>query len=274
MEAKDRLPEAISEHVERTWDEFYAAAHAAGVELPDDPAFQTEMKRVWTFSEFVSKSCIDDPAMLVDLYKSGDLREKYPENAFSALFLSALNNVDTEHALNRDIRRIRRREMVRIAWRDLAGLADIPETMMELSRFADACISQALNMLYRWQCEAFGVPLDKDGKQQFLVVIGMGKLGGHELNFSSDVDLVFAYPESGVTQGGSPSIENEEFFVRLCRKLIKTLGSSPEEGMLFRVDMRLRPYGESGPIVMSFDNLIRYYEMQGREWERYAWPDH
>ena len=271
MESNHRLPESLSKEIEETWGAFRAAADAAEVPLPDDPAFQSEMKRVWAFSEFVSKCSINDPAMILDLYESGDLRRRYPEDAFETRFLKCLTGVDTEDVLNREIRRQRQREMVRVAWRDLAGLSDVSETMMELSLFADTCISHVLDKLYQWQCEASGVPISEDGVQQFLVVIGLGKLGGNELNFSSDVDLVFAYPEAGVTEGGSPSIQNEEFFVRLCRKLIKTIGSSPVEGMVFRVDTRLRPYGESGPIVMSFDNMVQYYEMQGREWERYAW---
>lgn len=271
MESIQRLPESLSKEIEETWGAFSTAADAAMIHIPDDPAFQSEMKRVWAFSEFVSKCCISDPAMIVDLYESGDLRRRYPEDEFETRFLNCLIGVDTEEVLNREIRRLRKREMVRIAWRDLAGLSDVSETMMELSSFADTCISYVLDKLYQWQCEASGVPMSAGGMQQFIVVIGMGKLGGNELNFSSDVDLVFAYPEAGGTEKGSPSIQNEEFFVRLCRKLIKTIGSSPVEGLLFRVDTRLRPYGESGPIVMSFDNMVRYYEMQGREWERYAW---
>jgi glutamate-ammonia-ligase adenylyltransferase len=273
MESIHRLSESLSKEIEETWGAFCAAADAAAVPIPDDPAFQAEMKRVWAFSEFVSKCSISDPAMILDLYGSGDLKRRYSENAFDTRFLKCLTGVDTEDILNREIRRLRQREMVRIAWRDLAGLADVSETMTALSLFADTCISHVLDKLYQWQCEASGVPLSEDRAQQFLVVIGLGKLGGNELNFSSDVDLVFAYPEAGVTvsEGGSPSIQNEEFFVRLCRKLIKTIGSSPVEGMLFRVDTRLRPFGESGPIVMSFDNMVQYYEMQGREWERYAW---
>jgi len=271
MESIHRLPESLSKEIEETWGAFCAACDAAAVPLPDDPVFQSEIKRVWTFSEFISKCSISEPAMILDLYESGDLWKRYPRDAFETRFLKCLKVVDTADGLSREIRRVRRREMVRIAWRDLANLSHVSETLMELSQFADACISHVLDQLYRWQCKASGVPMSKDGTRQFLVVIGMGKLGGNELNFSSDVDLMFAYPETGATEGGSSSIQNEEFFVRLCRKLIKVIGSSPVEGMLFRVDTRLRPYGESGPIVMSFDNMVQYYEIQGREWERYAW---
>ncbi|MBW2681097.1 MAG: bifunctional [glutamate--ammonia ligase]-adenylyl-L-tyrosine phosphorylase/[glutamate--ammonia-ligase] adenylyltransferase [Deltaproteobacteria bacterium] len=140
-----------------------------------------------------------------------------------------------------------------------------------LSSLADACIHQALLLLYEWACHKYGIPQGYDGSPQSLVVLGMGKLGGRELNFSSDVDLIFAYPSTGQTYGVSEPISNEEFFVRLCRGLIKTIGSRTSEGIVFRVDMNLRPYGQSGPLVMSFDVMEAYYQEQGREWERYAW---
>ena len=126
-------------------------------------------------------------------------------------------------------------------------------------------------MLYRWQCLKYGIPTARNGSHQKLIVLGMGKLGGLELNFSSDVDLIFAYPEIGMTQGGPESIRNDEFFVRLCRDVIKIIGANTPDGIVFRVDMDLRPFGGNGPVVMSFDAMESYYQEQGREWERYAW---
>jgi len=149
-----------------------------------------------------------------------------------------------------------------------AGLSEVTEG---LSSFADACIEQSLSFIYQWQCSQYGVPAAADGSRQSLVVIGMGKLGGCELNFSSDVDLIFAYPEPGKTKGCLPSLNNEEFFVRLCRRLVRVIGDNTSDGIVFRVDTRLRPYGESGPLVMNFDAMDSYYQRQGREWERYAW---
>ncbi|MBW2201847.1 MAG: bifunctional [glutamate--ammonia ligase]-adenylyl-L-tyrosine phosphorylase/[glutamate--ammonia-ligase] adenylyltransferase [Deltaproteobacteria bacterium] len=163
------------------------------------------------------------------------------------------------------------REMVRIAWRDLAGWADLSETMADLSDFADACIGETLALLDKQACLNFGIPTGMNGTQQKLIVIGMGKLGARELNFSSDIDLILAYPDGGQTQDRNISISNEEFFIRLSRQLLKVIGQTTADGILFRVDLRLRPYGESGPLVMSFDNMEDYYQNQGREWERYAW---
>jgi glutamate-ammonia-ligase adenylyltransferase len=168
------------------------------------------------------------------------------------------------------LRVYRRREMVRIAWRDLAGWTDLAQTVADLSSLADACLEQAQRLLFQWQCEKYGTPAAADGSEQGLVILGLGKLGARELNFSSDVDLIFAYPGNGNTQGSPQSLSNEDFFIRLCRQLIKIIGTPTADGLVFRVDLRLRPFGESGPMTMSFDAMESYYQEQGREWERYA----
>jgi glutamate-ammonia-ligase adenylyltransferase len=142
--------------------------------------------------------------------------------------------------------------------------------MTDLSSFADACIHGTLNVLHQWQCEISGIPRAADGSEQHLVVLGLGKLGARELNFSSDVDLIFAYPQTGSTSGNEQSTGNEDFFTRLSRRLIKVIGQPTADGFVFRVDARLRPFGESGPLTMDFDAMEQYYQQQGREWERYA----
>jgi len=265
------IPETVLENVRQKWETFLAAAEKARVSPPDNPEVVSEIHRIWAFSEFVSKSCIQEPDLLNSLFGSGDLKRRLGKEHHKDRAKRALSGVQDEPELSRAVRRFRRREMVRIAWRDLAGTADLFETMADLTAFADCCVAEVLSLLYQWQSDHYGVPFSRDGKQQRLVVIGMGKLGGMELNFSSDVDLIFAFPDHGRTEGGETVILNEDFFVRLCRKLIKVLGETTVEGLLFRVDMRLRPAGESGPVVMGFDNLVDYYERQGREWERYAW---
>ena len=176
-----------------------------------------------------------------------------------------------EEEAGRLLREFRRFEMVRIAWRDLAGRATLEATVADLSEFADACLQAALDFVYRAQCRTCGVPRGEDGSPRQMVVIALGKLGGQELNFSSDVDLVFAYPEEGETRGGPQRFSNAEFFTRLSRRLLRLIGTPTADGILFRTDMRLRPYGESGPMVMSFDAMEAYFQRQGREWERYAW---
>ena len=160
--------------------------------------------------------------------------------------------------------------MVRIIWRDLAGWADLSETTRDLSAMADTCIQQALAILHQWQSDELGVPRNAEGREQELLVLGMGKLGARELNLSSDVDLIFSFPENGYTQGVHKKLSNQEFFTRLGHKLIEALDIVTADGFVFRVDMRLRPFGDSGAIASCFDSMEDYYQTQGREWERYA----
>jgi [glutamine synthetase] adenylyltransferase / [glutamine synthetase]-adenylyl-L-tyrosine phosphorylase len=139
-----------------------------------------------------------------------------------------------------------------------------------LSALADEAIVAAQGWAERGLRPRYGVPRDADGREQPLIVVGMGKLGGRELNFSSDIDLVFLYPEHGETDGPR-RIENVEYFLRLGQKLIQCLGNVTADGFVYRVDMRLRPFGDSGPLVASFAALEDYLQQHGRDWERYAW---
>jgi glutamate-ammonia-ligase adenylyltransferase len=271
MNLNTKIPHLLKEDSTRKYEAFLAAAKDADIFLPDDSEFINTLKKVFIFSDFVFKSCTRDPEFFKDLYESGDLQRTFGTGEFREKLISNLIDVKNDAQLSRQLRRFRWYHMVRIAWRDLAGWADLSETMDDLSALADACIDQAVFFLYQWQCLKYGIPTAHDGSHQRLVVFGMGKLGGQELNFSSDVDLIFAYPKTGITQGGLESINNEEFFVRLCRQLIKIIGGNTPDGVVFRVDMDLRPYGESGPVVMNFDAIEAYCQEQGREWERYAW---
>jgi len=161
--------------------------------------------------------------------------------------------------------------MGRIGLRDLQGLSQLEETVGATSELADALVSSALDWHYERFCKRYGTPIGRDsGEQQKLIVIGMGKLGGQELNFSSDVDLIFTYPEGGETQGAAKSISNDQFFIRLGQALNKSLVDVTNDGFVYRVDMRLRPFGDAGPLAVTFASLEHYYEIHGRAWERYA----
>ncbi len=211
-----------------------------------------------------------DPALLAGLAQAGELGRARRAGEFAAL-ASALWEAGEEEAAYMDaLRRLRRRELLRIAWRDLAGLAPLGETLAELSAFADAAIHAALGFARRALEARYGTPRSAKGEAQELLVIGMGKLGGGELNFSSDIDLVFLYPEGGETDGPR-RVANEEFFTRLGRSLIRLLDERTAGGIVFRVDMRLRPLGESGPLAMNFGAFEDYLQQHGRDWERYAW---
>ncbi len=204
------------------------------------------------------------------LLESGDLRRSYGSDEYAQRVQAALTGLIDEAALMRALRQLRNREMVRIAWRDIAGEASLEETLLDLSRLADAVLEGTLSWLYQQQSEIFGTPRDREGESQSMVILAMGKLGAHELNFSSDIDLIFAYPKDGETSGGTRVLSNHEFFNRLGQKLIKVLNEITEDGLVFRVDMRLRPFGESGPLSMSFSAMEIYYQTHGRDWERYA----
>jgi len=163
----------------------------------------------------------------------------------------------------------RQKEMLRIAWRDLDDIAPLEQILAELSDFAEAMVSVTLDHLHDKAVQVMGTPMSESGEPQFMLVLGMGKLGGRELNFSSDIDLIFFYPEEGETRGGR-RLSNHEFFLRLGRNLVKYLNETTKDGFVFRVDTRLRPYGDSGPLVMGFAAAEQYYQSQGRDWERYA----
>jgi glutamate-ammonia-ligase adenylyltransferase len=176
------------------------------------------------------------------------------------------------------LRRLRQRVLATLVVRDIGGLAPLAEVVETMTLLAEVTVNFALDHAHRSLAQRFGEPLDSQGLPQRLLVIGMGKLGGRELNVSSDVDFIFVYPEEGNTAGradgtgsGSGSIDAYDFFNRVGKRLIAALGEVTADGQVFRVDMRLRPNGDSGPLVCSLDSLENYFVTQGREWERYAW---
>ena len=263
----DVLPEILKVQVQEYAVTLAAAATAQGIQLPELPE-KTDI--VWACSDWLPEQCVRYPQMLDDLLRSGDLLRAYLPGEYRNQCVAALSHINDEHALGAALRHATRREKVRIAWRDLAGWADLDETLRELSWLAEACLDTALQRLHEWLCTEHGMARgSSNNTPQHLVVLAMGKLGGSELNFSSDIDLIFTYPEDGQADGPR-HLSNQEYFTRLGQRLINALSDITAEGFVFRVDMRLRPYGESGPLAVSFDALEEYYQTHGREWERYA----
>lgn len=236
------------------------------------PAERTEaLRRSCALSDFVHEQAVRDSQLLAELGASGDLERRFAAGELHGQLQALLADCVDEDELGRRLRRFRNRQQVRIIWRDLNRQASLAETCSDLSDLADACIDGAYQWLYPRHCEQFGTPIGRrSGQPQHLVILGMGKLGAHELNLSSDIDLIFGYPEGGETEGVKRSLDNQEFFIRLGQRLIKALDAITVEGFVFRVDMRLRPYGSSGALVLSFNALEQYYQDQGRDWERYA----
>ncbi len=177
---------------------------------------------------------------------------------------------DDEHALKARLRDLRQRVMARLIVRDLGGLADLVEVTRACSDLAEVTVTAARDFIHADLAAIHGEPVNADGSPMRLIVVGMGKLGGHELNVSSDIDLIFVYPEDGETPGPR-KLSHHEFFTRLGKRLIAAIGEATADGFVFRVDMRLRPYGDGGPLASSFAMLEDYFYTQAREWERYAW---
>ncbi|MBS0462101.1 MAG: bifunctional [glutamate--ammonia ligase]-adenylyl-L-tyrosine phosphorylase/[glutamate--ammonia-ligase] adenylyltransferase [Proteobacteria bacterium] len=168
------------------------------------------------------------------------------------------------------LRRWRKRESLRLIWRDITGQDDVDATLAGASALADAALEAALAAVEAHVAAAHGVIGGADGNPQRMVVFGLGKLGGGELNFSSDVDLVFAY-ERGGSSDGARALDADAYYARIGQRLIGLLDEVTAEGFCHRVDMRLRPFGSVGRLALSFDAMEQYYQAQGRDWERYAW---
>ena len=227
-----------------------------------DPRWQTALDH----SRYLSSLFYARPELIPELAATwqGPLTEELLQAPLKRDFAD-------DEAVRTTLRRLRQRAMAHIELRDLCGLAPLAEVVESMTLLADVTTNFALDHYHRQLVETYGEPLDKQGRPQRLLVIGMGKLGGRELNVSSDVDYIFIYPEDGDTAGPKKSIENFDFFNRLGKRVIQALGDVTADGQVFRVDMRLRPNGDSGPLVCSLDALENYFVTQGREWERYAW---
>ncbi|CUA84369.1 Glutamine synthetase adenylyltransferase [Pseudidiomarina woesei] len=191
-------------------------------------------------------------------------------DAYANAVTELLASCADEPQAQRSLRRLRQQWYAILAAADLLQQVSVTDMLKHISATADAFINGALNWLYPRYCERFGTPRDEQGQAMPLLVIGMGKLGGYELNFSSDIDLIFCYPAQGETDHARKPIENSVFFTRLAQALVSLLDQITADGRVFRVDLRLRPFGQSGPVVASISALEYYYQEQGRDWERYA----
>jgi len=233
------------------------------------PALAAAARKVFAASPFALQSCERDAEALPAWLERGLFENAYGEGALARVVAADCVDAVDEPALMRALRRTRRREMVRITFRDLALLAPLDETLRDLSDLADACCEQALRFAEKNLQQRWGKPIEESGAEARPVVLGMGKLGGHELNFSSDIDLIFCYTEAGETTGPR-SVSNEEYFNRLSQDCARLLSQRTEDGFVFRVDTMLRPFGSAGAPAWSLSAMEDYYQVHGREWERYA----
>lgn len=261
------IPHSLRDSVSRWWERACGlpALLAAYQTLPD--TLRDELPPAVAASEFIASALIQDPQALAWIDHTLEpstarvANEEYKRRASAAP-----STADAQQIL----REWRRREMLRIAWRDIAGRASVADTLRDVSNLADGCIRAASAAVQQHLDAPFGRPRNAQAAEVPLIVVAMGKLGGRELNFSSDIDLVFLYAEAGETDGARP-IDNSEYFNRAGREMIRLLDARTDDGFVFRVDMRLRPFGDSGALVVSLAALEDYLQDHGRDWERYAW---
>jgi glutamate-ammonia-ligase adenylyltransferase len=255
----------LSEFVETRYARLIARCREVGVPLHDDAGVAEHVQRVLLASDYAYDSFVREPELL-----GADVIALMadPRNADARpLQLPASSD---ESAVMKALRRYRRVEALRLIWRDVNGLDAVEQTAAGASALAESCLAAALAFGECVLEQRHGVPRNDAGVAQRLVVIAMGKLGGGELNFSSDIDLILAYPENGQSDG-ERALANETFFARLGQLLVKLLAEISVDGYVFRVDLRLRPFGSAGRVALSFAAMEQYYQREGRDWERYAW---
>lgn len=249
----------------RQW--FEAACQRDGVSLPLDSPWASSANQVWLASEFVRQHCVDHPRWLADLVESGHLYRPFTKRDFTYLYKQCLKSVDSMLALKKAARQFRQQMTMRMIWRDVAGWATLQEIIKETSDCADVVLDLSNKLLYRWLGQKRKAPPLIDHRPPYMIIIAVGKLGGEELNCSSDVDLIFSYMKP-VNSG-----DDDEVFVfyrTLAQQLVDVLSDVNQDGFVYRVDLRLRPYGTSGALVMSERAMAQYYQHNAREWERYA----
>jgi glutamate-ammonia-ligase adenylyltransferase len=256
---------ALRALIDDRYAQLTAACRAAGVAVQDDAGVADRIRRTLLASDFAFEVWRSQPQLLGP---AGLERLRSPADAASRG--EALRLPQDESQTLALLRRFRRAEALRLVFRDVNGLDDLPATLSDTSVLYEVLLEQALAWSERQLAARYGHPRGADGSTQRLVVVGFGKLGGSELNFSSDIDLVLAYPQSGQSDGAR-SLDNSEYFVRLVRQLVRLLNEPTLDGICARVDLRLRPFGTAGRLALPFAAMEQYYQSEGRDWERYAW---
>jgi len=245
--------------------QLLARCREAGVALHDDVGVAERLQHMLAASDFAFETLRREPELLG---AAGLTLMANPHHADARRLV--LDAAADEARAMRELRRFRHRESVRLIWRDVNDLDSVEQTLAGVTVLAEVCLEVALAYAESVFERRHGVPRSEAGVRQRLIVLGMGKLGGGDLNFSSDIDLIFAYPENGASDGAR-SLANETWFAKLCQLLVKLLAEITVDGFAYRVDLRLRPFGSAGRVAFSFAAMEQYYQSEGRDWERYAW---
>jgi glutamate-ammonia-ligase adenylyltransferase len=236
--------------------------------LVEHPGAATLLARVFGSSQMLADALRRRPNTLAWLLEPRTMRVWLAED-FAADLAQALAPFSTREARLNALRRFKYRQLLRIGALDLLGDADLTQTTEELSHLADACLAEAWRMAERAARAEHGAPLDGESNETGLAIVGMGKLGGRELNYSSDIDLMFVYGGEGETAGGPQGrVATGDYFARVCRDIVAMMEESTEEGYAFRVDLRLRPEGRMGSIALSLDGFRAYHADRAALWER------
>jgi len=228
-----------------------------------------KLQRLRALSLFADEQITKLNQHFINFYQTKILDRKITSCELAKQLNEQISRCKNEEQLAQILRIFRNLHQIRLIYRMVNNLSNYHEAVDEISQLACTCLDITYKWLYRNIAKQYGRPLNLDNSDMHMVIIGMGKLGGRELNLSSDIDLIFTYPTNGKTNGKTP-IEHHEFFTKLGQKLIKALHQTTIDGLVFRVDMRLRPFGSNSNLVLPFDALIQYYQTQGRDWERYA----
>jgi glutamate-ammonia-ligase adenylyltransferase len=236
---------------------------------PASAALRGALPRVFAASPFVAQVCVRDPARFGRWAADRWLESPSAPGGIGARVQALAGDAGSDDAFMTALRQLRNAEMARLALRELAGWATLEETLAGVSDLAEAACQAAVARAGAALAARFGQPRAEGGGAAAPFVLGMGKLGGRELNFSSDVDLIFGFTAPGETDGGSP-IANEQYFEKLVQRVTRYLGQRTGDGFVFRVDWMLRPFGSAGPPAMAAAAMEQYYQAHGREWERYA----
>ncbi|MBL4857295.1 MAG: bifunctional [glutamate--ammonia ligase]-adenylyl-L-tyrosine phosphorylase/[glutamate--ammonia-ligase] adenylyltransferase [Idiomarina sp.] len=258
----------LMSETETTWERFKEVAESITLTAEQEQI----LRALFAVSPFIGRVAESYPEhLLTDFFDDGGTSICLVDaDSYGDRIAESLNQITHDDDAKKCLRRLRHCWMAKLAAADILQQVSLKESLHHYSTFADAAINKSLQWLFERFVQRHGKPLDANDQLMPMLVIGMGKLGGKELNFSSDIDLIFAFPEQGETQGPGRNLEHGVFYKRLAQSLIGLLDETTADGQVFRVDMRLRPFGQSGPLVTSLNALEHYYQEQGRDWERYA----
>ncbi|WP_213999523.1 bifunctional [glutamate--ammonia ligase]-adenylyl-L-tyrosine phosphorylase/[glutamate--ammonia-ligase] adenylyltransferase [Arsukibacterium sp.] len=245
------------------WQEAYNQLNSTALATEQQQQLITLLKA----SLFLGRTLTQQPELTALLLDKSALVQQLKQPWVDPLSRVELTD---EAAVFRSLRRYRNQALAMLLTADIYQLQSTEQGLARVSALADCLINSAYRWAYQLQQQQNGTPYDEQGVAMPMLILGMGKLGGKELNFSSDIDLIFTYPGHGETRDGRRTLEHQQFFTKVGQKLIAALHQATADGFVYRVDMRLRPFGDSGPLVLSFAALEDYYQEQGRDWERYA----